>query len=525
MSNIHLEKILSPENNTNHHFISLSVSKDKTLKIYPASVNRLENHIFFIAVAENPENSEIVKNLYIVSPENETPAAAFQFEYVGCDLNSGIKIAECPMNHKNALAISELFDFTRPVLIGTENSFGFGDRLGIANPGHLRALSGKTILPILAQQSIRELERTARKPEDVMDAAVWAVFQEGYRDGFGADADHLKTTTDIDFMIRAGFTMFTFDPGDYVVNDVETFSMGELVSKAESISWNDLDDTFENFMNRYEDVRFTVTADFSLAPEREEILRGIVKYGDVIIHTIRMHNHLKDNYPGLPQEIELSVDETDSPTSTFEHFLIASELKRLGIRLVSLAPRFIGEFEKGIDYKGDLDEFRSEYIRHLKISHLLGPYKISLHSGSDKFSVYEVIGKLSEGNFHVKTAGTSYLIALQTIASADNALFREILNYSRDHYDTEKVSYHVSADIKNVPSPENLSDGDLTGLFTQDDAREVMHVTFGKVLTEKTSGGDYLFRDSILKCLNENEEIHYELLKRHFERHIKPFFE
>ncbi|MFC1540876.1 tagaturonate epimerase family protein [Candidatus Latescibacterota bacterium] len=518
MPSNYFEKLLSPEKKTNDYFITQRISKNKTFKIYPASINRYEKHIFFIAV------SGTSKNLYIVSPENETPFTMFQSEYVEYDLNEdNIVLTECPMNHKNALAICELFEFTRPVLIGTANSFGLGDRLGIANPGQLRALSGKNIKPILAQQSIRELERTARKPEDVMDAAVWAVFQEGYRDGFGADADHLKTTDDIDIMIRAGFTMFTFDPGEHVVNDVETFSRDELEKKAASLSWDELDDTFENFMERYEHVRFTVTADFSLAPPKDDILRGIVKYGNVIIHTGRMYNYLKNTYPDHPYEIELSVDETDSPTSPFEHFLIANELKRLGIRLVSLAPRFIGEFEKGIDYKGNLDKFREEYIKHLAIAQLLGPYKISLHSGSDKFGVYEVIGKLSGGNFHVKTAGTSYLIALQTIASVDSELFREILRFSRDHYDTEKASYHVSADVDNVPLTESLSDSQLPGLFTQDDAREVMHVTFGKVLTTKTDSGDYLFKYRILQCLKEHEELHYELLKHHFERHIENF--
>jgi tagaturonate epimerase len=520
MPNNPLEKLLSQQNPTNDHFITLVISQGAALKIYPASVNRTGNHSFFIA------RSDTAKNLYILSPDNESPPAPFQLEYIAADSPfAGFKLAECPMNHENALVLGELFDFCRPVLIGTENSFGLGDRLGIANPGQLRALAGTGIKAVLAQQSIRELERTERTPEDVMDAAVWAVFQEGFRDGFGSDADHLKTTADIDVMIRAGFTMFTFDPGDYVINDAETFTSDELASKAASIRWDKLDDTFENFMRRYEDTAFTVTEDFKLIPARDEIVRGIVKYGDVIIHTVRMHDYLKNNYPEHPAEIELSVDETDSPTTPFEHFLVAGELKRLGIPLVSLAPRFIGEFEKGIDYIGDLDAFRTEYIKHLKIAQLLGPYKISLHSGSDKFGVYRVIGTLSEGNYHVKTAGTSYLIALQTIASADPVLFREILKFSRDHYDAEKVSYHVSADIKNVAPPEELSGSELDGLFTQNDAREVMHVTFGRVLTEKNAGGASVFKDRIFSCLEENEEIHYDLLKHHFERHIDPFFE
>ncbi|MFC1560960.1 tagaturonate epimerase family protein [Candidatus Latescibacterota bacterium] len=521
MSNVQLKEILSTQAKENDHFIRFNISPEETLTIYPLSINRLENHFFFIARLGTE------KNLYITFFEGgDSLSRKFCGESVKSDLLAdGSFLIRCPMNHENACAVQELFDFTRPVLIGTENSFGLGDRLGLANPGQLRAIAGKNIKPILAQQSIRELERTGRKPEDVMDAAVWAVFQEGYKDGFGADADHLKTIEDIDMMARAGFTMFTFDPGAFVVNDAISLTFSELQEKAKSLPWEELKDTFENFMNRYEDTSFTITGDFNLQPSKEEILRGIVKYGHVLTHTVTLYRNLKDNYPEHPHEIELSVDETDSPTTPFEHFLIVNELKRLGIQLVSLAPRFIGDFEKGIDYKGDIDKFRPEYIKHLKISGLFGPYKISLHSGSDKFSIYEVIGKFREGHFHIKTAGTSYLVALQTIASKDSVLFRDILNFSRDHYETEKKSYHVSANIHNVPPAEKLSDDQLSDIFNQNDAREVLHVTFGKVLTAKNKNGGYLLRERIVHCLNEHEDTHYELLKRHFQRHIKPFTE
>ncbi len=73
---------------------------------------------------------------------------------------------------------------------------------------------------------------------------------------------------------------------------------------------------------------------------------------------------------------------------------MASELKRLGVKIVSLAPRFIGDFEKGIDYKGDIELFKEEYLKHVKISEYFGSYKISLHSGSDKFGVYKAIGSI-----------------------------------------------------------------------------------------------------------------------------------
>ncbi|HEY6436836.1 MAG TPA: tagaturonate epimerase family protein, partial [Ignavibacteriaceae bacterium] len=206
-----------------------------------------------------------------------------------------------------------------------------------------------------------------------------------------------------------------------------------------------------------------------------------------------------------------------------EHYFIASELKRLGVRLISLAPRFIGDFEKGIDYKGDLDIFKEEYIKHISIAKYFGTYKLSLHSGSDKFSVYNVIGSLKLGVTHVKTAGTSYLEALKVVAVKEAGLFREILDYSRNLYEKEKKSYHVSADLNKVRVGESYSDEELIGLFNLDDCRQILHVTFGRILTDKNEEGGYIFKDRIFKCLIKNEELHYKFLIAHFHKHLNPF--
>lgn len=501
------------------HFIRLNVGHDEALKIYPRSINEINKHYLFLAWKDDE------KYLYLVSTgKDDALIGQFRHEIIQSDLlEEDVTVARCDLCHENAAVIQELLPFTRPVPLGVQNSIGLGDRIGIAGPGHIRAIAGKTVRPIIAQQSIRELERTGRTPEDVMDAAVWAVLQEGYRDGFGSDADHLKTADDIDYMAAAGFTMFTFDPGDHVVNEADTMPLSGLERRAGAVDWQTLETSLDDLLGRYAGKTIRVSESFSLLPTREDTFRGIVKYGNVIAHAVKLHRHLKTKWPDLPTEVELSVDETDSPTTPFEHYLIAAELGRLGVELVSLAPRFIGDFEKGIDYKGDLKRFTEEYLKHLLIAELLGPYKLSLHSGSDKFSVYNVVGGIRDGHVHVKTAGTSYLEALHTIAVVEPGLFREILEFSRSLYDTEKKTYHVSAVLANVPASEDLADSDLPGLFEQNDARQVLHVTFGRVLTEKTPDGGMMFRARILDCLNNHEETHYDFLVKHFTRHIAPF--
>jgi hypothetical protein len=202
---------------------------------------------------------------------------------------------------------------------------------------------------------------------------------------------------------------------------------------------------------------------------------------------------------------------------------VASELRRLGVEWVSLAPRFVGSFEKGVDYRGDLTRFHDDYLDHLAVAEALGPYKISIHSGSDKFSVYREIGLVGRGTVHVKTAGTSYLEAMRTVAECDPDLFREALDFSRSLYEHERRSYHVSADLSLVPAATTVADPSLTVLLDDDHARQVLHVTYGRVLTERDENGRLRFRDRVMGCLESNEEVHERNLMRHFRRHLAPF--
>src|SRR4029078_7497460 len=114
-----------------------------------------------------------------------------------------------------------------------------------------------------------------------------------------------------------------------------------------------------------------------------------------------------------------------------EHYIVAHRCLSRGMKLVSLAPRFIGDFEKGVDYKGDLPQLERSLADHAAIADALGPYKLSLHSGSDKLSIYPAFARLTRGRFHVKTAGTSYLEALRVAARHDQKLFRRIIDFAR----------------------------------------------------------------------------------------------
>src|SRR5207248_4172805 len=122
----------------------------------------------------------------------------------------------------------------------------------------------------------------------------------------------------------------------------------------------------------------------------EACLRAAVKYGRALNHALGLAEHIArvNERAGRDYEIELSVDETEQPTTPAEHYIIADQCLGRGMRLVSLAPRYVGDFEKGVDYKGDLAALERSLDDHAAIAALLGPYKLSLHSGSDKLSMY-----------------------------------------------------------------------------------------------------------------------------------------
>jgi tagaturonate epimerase len=380
-------------------------------------------------------------------------------------------------------------------------SFGFGDRLGLATPGHIASVRGTKFAPIFAQQSVRENARTGRTPQQVMDDAQRAVDAAHWDVPWGADADHLKTIEDIPPFVEAGYTFFTIDPGEHVDNAGDSDPLDVLKKKVAKFNWDELS---ELYLDQSVDQPW---AQFTKSPkgDEESLMRAVVKYGGAIQHAASMFtrlSELKDTF-----DFEVSVDETDSPTTPLEHFYIASELTRLKVRFTSLAPRFIGRFEKGVDYIGDLNALDTELEKHAAVTMHFGTYKLSLHSGSDKFSVYPLVARHWGERIHVKTAGTSYLEALRVLATHEPALFLKIYTLGRESYEVDKRSYHVSALLELLPATT-----DLPSLLDDFQAREVLHVTFGSAIGR--------FGTELKSAMIKHKDEYYEGLRTHFEKHL-----
>ncbi len=492
-----------------HPDLAPDLSELSGLRVYPRSVVSSDQKLFFLGRRDHDTHLGIISPS-LVSLRFEGRPRALSFDA------GSMTLTLCPTTGSNAAALRTALPFLAPRTLGLRKSAGCGDRLGMATPGHIRAIRKSTMAPILAQQSMRENARTGRTPQQVMDDALWGVFQEGWREGFGSDADHLKTTGDIDVCAAAGFTFYTFDPGEYVDNSVNDASPEAVASMSERLPWASLETTAADLIRTLADRQIDLGT-FNLTIDRVSVLRAAAKYGRAVEHTVKMYRHLAQVMGVRPFELEMSVDETETVTSLAEHIYIAHELKRLGVSWVSLAPRYIGTFEKGVDYIGDVAQFRDSFARHMAVSRTFGPYKLSLHSGSDKFSIYPIASELAGELVHLKTAGTSYLEALRSIATLNPALFRRIAAFAVERYPVDRASYHVSADIRKMPDASSCPDHQLPQLLEDFHAREILHVTFGSVLQ------DDRFRGPFFETLRLNEENYYQLLERHFDRHLSPF--
>jgi len=376
---------------------------------------------------------------------------------------------------------------------------------------------GEGIVPVFAQQSAREMDRIGRLPQQVIDDATFGCLQAGWDRAVGADADHLKSVEDIDRCLAAGFTSFTIDPGDLV----QTTKRSPEPADLHGVPWDALEDDLGSLIRRYSG-RSMVLADEVLRFEEADVLLAVAKYGRAVAHASTMYRHLMDRATS-PVEVEIAVDESGSVTSPIEHVFLAEAMTRLGMRWVGFAPRFVGEFGKGVPYRGDLNALAVDLVRHAAIARRLGPYKLSLHSGSDKYEIYEMAREATGGLVHLKTSGTSYLEALRIAATHDPRLFREIYGLSRENYGAGSASYPVSADVESTPAAAELRDDQLVELLALPDSRQVLHVGFGAVLTNLDGKGRPMLRERLRSLIGREAATYSSNLREHIGRHLRPF--
>ncbi len=368
---------------------------------------------------------------------------------------------------------------TRPAVLTEGPVFGFGYRSPwvLGNIIQARVARERGLNVMLAQQSAREIERTRRSFQDVVDSATLSAHEARLARPWGADGDHLKTDAHLRAAAAAGCTHFTYDVSD-------------------------------------------------------ELKQGLAPVADRLGAMFRLTRRLKGRRPFTT---EISMDETEHTTRLEDVIRLLQLLKRRGVGVTEIAPRFPGYFEKAIDYYLRVENGRrvrdtTEFERYLTaLAEVVRGFRVRLcvHSGSDKFSIYPVLARVLRNDFHLKTAGTYYLEELKIIARHNRELFRAIYRFSLAQFQKDRATYELSADLAQLPDVERLAGGALAALLQSgagnDHLRQVLHVTYGSVLTAARADGKPAFAEAMAATLKRHAADYARELEAHLLRHIRPF--
>ncbi|MDB6148810.1 MAG: hypothetical protein JWQ44_258, partial [Chthoniobacter sp.] len=336
-------------------------------------------------------------------------------------------------------------------------SLGVGDRFAQQARAQLRACEliaadDVNVVPVW-NKSNREHSFIGSEPASVMQAARAAVDALGWTGGWHVDADHIRLETVDRFLPHADF--FTIDVAD---------SIGQPAPAAE----------VEAFLDWHPELIGTIQIPQLAAPlqtTREEIARSAAKFLLAVQDAGKIYRHIAAQKGGDGFIAEVSMDETDSPQTPPELLVILAALADEKVRAQTIAPKFTGRFNKGVDYVGDLAQFEREFHDDLAVIafatasyDLPANLKLSVHSGSDKFSLYPIIRRLLpqfDAGVHLKTAGTTWLEELIGLAEAGGeglAFSKEIYRQALEHVDELCAPYATVIDVDRgkLPSAQEV---------------------------------------------------------------------
>jgi hypothetical protein len=407
-------------------------------------------------------------------------------------------------------------------------SIGVGDRFAQQAKAQLRACQmiakeGVDVVPVW-NKSNREHTFIGSEPASVYAAAKQAVESLGWTSGWHVDADHIGLKTVDRFLPHSDF--FTLDVADSIAQPA---APGDVKA----------------FVDRHPELVGTITIpkiDVPFQTDRAEIERIAGKFLLAVQEAGRIYRHIAEQKGAGNFIAEVSMDETDSPQTPPELLVILAAIADEGIPAQTIAPKFTGRFNKGVDYVGDLAQFEKEFQDDLAVIAfaverygLPGTLKLSVHSGSDKFSLYPIIRrslpKFNAG-LHLKTAGTTWLEELIGLGEAGGEgleLAKEIYAYAIEHIDELTGPYATVIDIDRakLPSAEEASgwtSKQFTGALRHDQreplfnasVRQLLHVSF-KLAAKK--GARYI------DLLKANEEIvGRNVTENLYSRHLRPLF-
>ena len=397
----------------------------------------------------------------------------------------------------------------QPFPLPLRKSLGFSDLLGLATPGHLAAWRGSEFTPFFAQASGRDLTAAQRSPAEVIHAAQLALDAGGFDGMWGAEADGLRKPEDVDAFADAGFTRFTLDPSENIVNRAATLTPEEL-AEAEALLAED---------GILQPGWMDAHLDAGLTPDT--LQRAAVKYGWALAHVELLASAVARSCGARAYEIEVDFTASFAPTTPGEHLFLAHELRRRGVPVAALALRLPGEWELAVDFAGDAEECERALTAHVAIAQTAGPHQLSFPHCGDKFSILPALARQCGGLLHVKTSGTSWLEALRVVARTEPRLFRELLMFCQQQFIFDRICQPISTSEDDVRFLPDVADGELERVFLGErQGRQLLHVTAGSVLSGFDPAG-HPWREALHATLTAHADLHTELLAAHLGRHLE----
>lgn len=402
-------------------------------------------------------------------------------------------------------------------------SFGIGDRFGKEGKAQLQAIlkiweAEVEVTPVW-NKSNREHKTVGSSPESVREEADKAVKALDFKGAYFVDADHIDLQTVDPYLSVSNF--FTIDVAEFI---------GRKASEKE-------EQEFLQFFKAYTgDVeipginRKMQISKLHLKEMLDNFLLASQKAGEV-------YAYIKSKKSG-DFHVEVSLDEVEEPQSPLELFFIMAALAFYGVPVNTIAPKFTGEFNKGVDYEGDLEQFEKEFEEDLlvlkyAIKEFNHPQnlKLSVHSGSDKFSIYPVIQKLIKkhnSGLHLKTAGTTWLEELIGIAESEGDGFifaQEIYAETLERYEelTKDYTSVLSINKKELPAVNGFSCGEDFAKALRHESSEAFNPHFRQLLhcAYKIAAEKEQFPLLLEKFRSRIEE---NVTNNLFERHLQKIF-
>ena len=341
-------------------------------------------------------------------------------------------------------------------------SFGIGDRFSHEGKAQLAALiegAGKypfEFVPVW-NKSNREHQIIGTEPADTRREADEAVMAMGYGKPYFVDADHINMNNVDRFIDASDF--FTIDVADYIGKPADADSVSKFIDN---------------------NLKYAGTLDIPGIREPFNVDRSLLeslagKYLFAAQEAGRIYRHIASKKGADNFVTEVSMDEVDAPQTPIEIFFILSALAQEKIPAQTIAPKFTGRFNKGVEYVGDTAQFEKEFREDLLVIDyavkefgLPEGLKLSIHSGSDKFSIYPIMGRLIrqyDKGIHIKTAGTTWLEENIGLALADAQaleLAKKIAISALGRMEELCIPYATVIDINpaNLPTAEQIASWD-----------------------------------------------------------------